>query len=159
MSEKSAADDPLIAALIGRLPKPGSAWPRSARINWLRMLVMGFNETYGLEEPILVSDTELRVPVSRGPLRLVPAEDTPPANLGDGGRGGDAVSAPRYVIDQEGFAMCGVKPIAPEDVPPGAIVWDERREGERGDLASILWKGEGSRDPAKLPKGLQVRAA
>lgn len=155
MSETSAGNDPLIAALIAKLPKPGTAYSRGARINWLRMLVMAFNEAYGLEEPIAVSpELEPR----RVPLRLVPVDGdmarlaVPPAP------NPEPLSAPRYVIDSEGFAMLGTKPVAPEDIPAGATLWDERQVGDQLDLSTVLWKGEGTRVPEKLPK-LQVKAA
>lgn len=147
-------DDPLIGALLTKLPKTGSAWSRAARVNWLRMLVMALNEAYGLEEAIAVGETLFTPPAG---LRLVkPIEEIGGALVS--GAGGAVPAQPRYVIDSEGFAMCGVRPIAPEDIPAGAILWDERPAGDRGDLGSILWKGEGARAPEKLPK-LDVRAA
>lgn len=152
MSETSAGDDPLIAALIAKLPKTGSAWSLAARINWLRMFVMALNEAYGLEGAIAVSpELEARRP----PLRLVPVSDA--ASSIDNSVAKQPPAA-RFVIDSEGFAMLGLKPIAPEDIPAGATLWDERRAGEQLDLSTVLWKGEGTRDPAKLPQ-LQVRAA
>jgi hypothetical protein len=35
-------NDPLIQALIDKLPD-GGPWPSEARVNWLKMLVTGFN--------------------------------------------------------------------------------------------------------------------
>jgi hypothetical protein len=46
-------NDPLIQALIQKLPKSGP-WNADERINWLRMLVMGFQISYGNEAEIEV---------------------------------------------------------------------------------------------------------
>jgi hypothetical protein len=44
-------NDPLIKALIQKLPGGGN-WPVDDRINWLKMLVMGFQVAYGDGEEI-----------------------------------------------------------------------------------------------------------
>lgn len=45
------SDDPLIAALIQKLPKQGP-WSIDERVNWLKLLTMAFQMTYGQEEEI-----------------------------------------------------------------------------------------------------------
>jgi len=50
-SGSGGPNDPLIKALIQRLPS-GSSWPVDDRINWLKMLVMGFQVAYGTETEI-----------------------------------------------------------------------------------------------------------
>lgn len=147
-----AREDALIGALISKLPPPGAVWSRAQRVNWLRMLVMAFNESYGLEGPIDVGETAPAP--TRSPLRLVPVTDPVPLN----GEGEPPRPAARYVIDAEGFAMHGSRPIAPEDIPAGETLWDERAAGERGDLSTVLWKGEGIRAPERIPR-LNVRVA
>ena len=50
-------NDPLIKALIQKPPN-GSSWPVDDRINWLKMLVMGFRVAYGTEAEIEVKKKE-----------------------------------------------------------------------------------------------------
>jgi hypothetical protein len=51
------AGDALIQALIEKLPASGP-WPVDDRVNWLKMLVMGFQVAYGTEEEIEVKKKE-----------------------------------------------------------------------------------------------------
>jgi hypothetical protein len=44
--------DPLIAALIQKLPRAGEDWPTDDRVTWLQMIAMAFQMTYGAGEPI-----------------------------------------------------------------------------------------------------------
>ncbi len=44
--------DPLIDALIQKLPKMGEEWPADARVTWLQMIAMAFQMTYGPTEAI-----------------------------------------------------------------------------------------------------------
>lgn len=50
-------NDPLIKALIQKLPNGGS-WPVDDRINWLKMLVMGFQVAYGADQEIEIKKKE-----------------------------------------------------------------------------------------------------
>jgi hypothetical protein len=50
-------NDPLIKALIQKLPTEGS-WPTDDRINWLKMLVMGFQVAYGADAEIEIKKKE-----------------------------------------------------------------------------------------------------
>jgi hypothetical protein len=50
-------NDPLIKALIQKLPN-SSSWPVDDRINWLKMLVIGFRVAYGTEAEIEVKKKE-----------------------------------------------------------------------------------------------------
>jgi hypothetical protein len=49
--DSGGPNDPLISALIQKLPKAG-AWPVDERVTWLRMLAMAFQVTYGQEPEI-----------------------------------------------------------------------------------------------------------
>ena len=46
--------DPLIAALIQKLP-PEGPWPIDDRVTWLKMLAMAFQMTYGPEPEIRIT--------------------------------------------------------------------------------------------------------
>ncbi|HUC60520.1 MAG TPA: hypothetical protein VMF53_01040 [Alphaproteobacteria bacterium] len=48
----SGADDPLIGALIQKLPKSGETWPIEARITWLQLVSMAFQMAYGQADEI-----------------------------------------------------------------------------------------------------------
>jgi hypothetical protein len=50
-------DDPLIQALIQKL-RPTGPWSADDRIQWLRMLVIGFQIAYGTAEEIKVAKDE-----------------------------------------------------------------------------------------------------
>lgn len=50
-------NDPLIKALIEKLPGGGS-WPADDRVNWLKMLVMGFQVAYGTDAEIEIKKKE-----------------------------------------------------------------------------------------------------
>ena len=45
-AEPSGACDPLVQALVGKLPKPNTSWPTGDRANWLKAAAMAFNLVY-----------------------------------------------------------------------------------------------------------------
>lgn len=153
-----ALQDPLLAAIIGKLPPTGSTWSKADRINWLRMFVMAANVAYGDAPGISVADVEERPPLRFAPPVLV---ETIPSGLPQ-----VAPTAPtreqagpaRFTIDVDGFALRDGLPIDPEDVPAGAIIWDERRGAEIGDLSSVYWKRGGIIKGAP-PAHLKLEAA
>ena len=50
-------DDQLFQALIQKLP-PAGPWPAEDHVNWLKMLVMGFQIAYGTEDEIEIKMKE-----------------------------------------------------------------------------------------------------
>lgn len=56
-SDSGGPTDPLIQALIEKLPAQGP-WSADERINWLKMLVMGFQVAYGADDEIEVKKKE-----------------------------------------------------------------------------------------------------
>lgn len=44
--------DPLMSALIAKLPASGASWPVDARLTWLQMMAMAFQLSYGQEPDI-----------------------------------------------------------------------------------------------------------
>jgi len=62
----------------------------------------------------------------------------------------------RFYVDRDGFAMADGKPIAMEDLPAGAILWDERVGIECGDVAAILWRDIGT-SRRSLPPDVTLR--
>jgi hypothetical protein len=53
----TGTNDPLISALIQKLPAGGN-WPVDDRINWLKILVMGFQVAYGTDAEIEIKKKE-----------------------------------------------------------------------------------------------------
>lgn len=144
-------DDPLLGALIAKLPANGTAWSKADRVNWLRMFVMASNLAYGDAPGITVTDVEERAPLRFAP-KPVSIEEVPAAAAE-----ASAASSHVFVIDGDGFAMRDGMPINPEDIPSGAVIWDERRTAERGDLESVYWKAGGIRKP--VPNHFKLEAA
>jgi len=147
---KTGVEDPLLAALVAKLPAPGSPWPRGQRVNWMRMVAMALNEAYGLEEPIVITDID----APRAPLNIRLLPDRPQ----DTGSAAAVQGRPRYVIDAQGFALCDGAAIDPEDMPAGETLYDERAAAEQGDLTTVYWKTGGVRKAEAIPH-LKLRAA
>ncbi len=142
--------DRLLAALIAKLPAEMAPWPRADRIAWLQMMAMAFNVAYGVCGGIRVGPEEARSDDRRaGAPHDVPAEPHPTAQTAPS-------VAPRFYVDRDGFAMGDGRPIAMEDLPSGAILWDERVGVESGDAAAILWRDIGT-SRRSLPPSVTLR--
>jgi hypothetical protein len=138
--------DRLLVALIAKLPIEIAPWPRADRIAWLRMMAMAFDVVYG----------------PCGGVRIVPAEAR-------NGKADQTVAPPhapteamapgtpqRFYVDRDGFAMGDGRPIAVEDLPAGATLWDERTGVECGDVTAILWRDIGT-SRRSLPPGVTLK--
>jgi hypothetical protein len=152
-----ARHDRLLAALIAKLPAERGQWPQADRVAWLRMMAMAFDVVYGAGGGIRVS------------LEHAPGDDRTDQRTGINGAGGanamhhaPAVQqaspsvAQRFYVDRDGFAMGDGRPVAMEDLPAGAILWDERVGLECGDAAAILWRDIGA-TRRSLPPGVTLR--
>jgi hypothetical protein len=128
--------DPVIAALIAKLPAERGSFNRAQRVNWLRQMAMAMDGAYGVElqilidvdPPVIISGRDAVIDLPN-PLPPRPAPIAAPAEP-------DEI---RYFIDKQGFARKepGNVRIKPPDVPSSAILEDER-EGE-ADLDTIKW--------------------
>jgi hypothetical protein len=143
--------DRLLAALIARLPV-AAQWPRADRIAWLQMMAMAFDVVYGPCSGICVTLGEAH----SGNGCQVASE----TSAGRIERGAPSPAAPgamkRFYVDRDGFAMGDGRPIAMEDLPTDAILWDERVGLECGDAAAILWRDVGT-VRRSLPPGVTLR--
>jgi hypothetical protein len=156
-----ARHDRLLAALIAKLPADAAQWPRADRIAWLRMMAMAFDVVYGRSGRIQVSLEE-----ACGDGRSINDEraaTATPHGLAEhraaAQAGPDVVQrfgAQRFYVDRDGFAMGDGRPVAVEDLPAGAILWDERVGIESGDAAAILWRDIGT-SRERLPPGVTLR--
>jgi hypothetical protein len=135
------APDPLLAALIDKLPPTGTAWPAEARAAWLQMMWMAFGVVYGAP-----GDTPVELPAFLS-FWSSPTAQAPPRHDEPAAPRTPAPPGPRYLIDGEGFARLNTgERIMPSDVG-SSIVYDAR--GELGDLGAIVW-ADGSRGVAGL---------
>jgi hypothetical protein len=142
--------DRLLAALIAKLPIEIVQWSRADRIAWLRMMAIAFDVVYG----------------PCGGVRVMPEEacDGKAQQAYQAATASHHVSAEaaqpdkpqRFYVDRDGFAMGDGRPIAVEDLPAGATLWDERAGVECGDVAAILWRDIGT-TRGSLPPGVILR--
>jgi hypothetical protein len=148
--------DRLLAALIAKLPAATVHWPREDRIAWLHMMATAFDIIYGACGPIRICHDESREPGSTPPSLhhctpaaplAIPTPPPPPT-----------ASARRYCVDRDGFAMGDGRPIAIDDLPANAVLWDERTGIESGDVSTILWRDIGATRRA-LPPGVMLKPA
>jgi hypothetical protein len=133
-------DDPLIAAMVGKLPRAGEAFPPEQRAAWLKMMAMAFDVAYG------AGGASVDIPQfidCKFESNTSPAAPTKPADRG-----------PVFMIDKDGIAKRndGTR-LMPADVA-GAVLYDKR--GELGDLGAITW-ADGSRGVLGLQ--LEIAAA
>jgi hypothetical protein len=142
-----AKHDRLLAALIAKLPVTTEHWPRADRIAWLRMTAMALDVVYGPCGRLRIVAAEARDGIadqtSAAPNHAPPGV-VPPA------------TPQRFYVDRDGFAMGDGRPIAMEDLPAGATLWDERAGIECGDVAAILWRDIGT-SRRNLPTGVTLK--
>lgn len=119
--------DPLLAALIEKLPAAGSAWPALERESWLKMMSMAFNVVYQGDAGASFAGIPVRVDIDPTLLEGAWRIDAKPFTK---------MSPHTYWIDKDGIA-CGPggKQIAASDVI--GTIYDLR--GEKGDLGAIVW--------------------
>jgi hypothetical protein len=149
----------LLSALIAKLPAEAAQWPRDGRIAWLQMMAMAFDVVYGPCATVRVAADEAHHDgfgtddrrSERGAITPLhgPAEyrKTPQPTPG---------MAQRFYVDRDGFAMGDGRPIAMEDLPADAVLWDERVGIECGDATAILWRDIGA-SRRSLPPGVTLR--
>lgn len=115
--------DPLIAALIARLPAEGQPFETDKQIAWLNMMAMAFGTVYG-------GDAASRLGANQptaAPAKPAPAAPAPKREP----------SYP-YVIDTKGYVRktnATGKRVLPGEVD--AEIYDLR--GINGDLKTIVW--------------------
>lgn len=142
--------DRLLTALIAKLPPDTERWPRGDRIAWLRMMAMAFDVVYGPCGSVPISDVVAPDVGAADGFRDVPRSASPPGPA-------EPYEVPRrFYVDRDGFAMADGKPLAMDELPPAAILWDERGGVECGDLAAILWRDIGS-TRRSLPPGVTLK--
>ena len=137
---QSGAHDPLLSALVDKLPVPGTAWAASDRQAWLEMMARAFDVVYGVAGALPRTASPTPAP-KRSPKKAGRPRPRAPKPLGPTG--------PAFFIDRQGFARrAGGDRIMPDEVID--FIVDLR--GETGDLAAIVWS-DGS---CGVPRGKQL---
>lgn len=148
--------DPLIAAVIGKLPTSSTSWTPEHREAWLRMMTNAVDVVFGgpAGAPMARPQPQRSAPSTPAPAPRAPAQ-TPPARATSpatpakakpkkkkGGKRRTRVlqSSVRiekmFIVDEQGFARdeTGAR-ILQGDV--NNTIYDKR--GEAGDLGAIVW--------------------
>lgn len=143
--------DPLLAALIGKLPPGNASWPHAKRIAWLELMFKAFDVVYENDGAVIempkflpgagaMADATMATTIMKAAPAATPAAEPPFRQMG-----GHA-----FYIDKKGRACrAGGGQIMPAEIPAGEIVYDLR--GEAGDLGAIEWQ-----DGSTGVRGLQV---
>ncbi len=134
----NAAMDPLISALIAKLPPPGSPFPGAA--NWLRMMEMALADAYDVEVG-LISGSRAAASVD-----AVLAASFPPQA---------AHAGHDFYVEHDG-TVCNADgaPVLITDVPADATIFDCRPiAGDFRDLTSIVW-ADGARGGDGIAPGV-----
>lgn len=107
--------DPLMAALIAKLPPAGSDWPVDQQAAWLRLMAMAFGTVYGGE-----------VIFTGKPVASVPIQPKAKPSIGH-----------PFLIDEGGFVRNAKthKRVSPDQVD--GSIFDAR--GQDGDMRTIIW--------------------
>src|SRR3990167_2323884 len=109
--------DPLLSALISRLPPSGTEWPVENQTAWLRLMAVAFGLLYGgdAESQLGARETIQNPPVRVKPFRSIEYS---------------------FYIDNNGYARkTGGQRIVPDEVKD--TLHDLR--GIDGDVADIIW--------------------
>lgn len=115
------AADPLIAALIAKLPAPGANFSADEQKAWLRMMAMAFGVVYGGDVAASLEDNGKNPPVTRA----APSAPKPKPSF-------------PFIIDAEGFVRRGngnKARVKPDEITD--TIYDLR--GMDGDLRAIVW--------------------
>lgn len=127
---KTPAINPLIGAVIGELPAPGSEFPVERQKVWLRMMAMALSTVYGgdvaasLDEPAAAPAPKAATPAPAAAAAPPPAPKKPDYPF--------YVSRDGYAYNKKG------KRITADQVTD--VLFDLR--GEAGDPNAIVWADE-----------------
>lgn len=126
--KKQSSLDPLIAALIEKLPPAGAAWPVEKQIGWLNLTAMAFEQVYG-------GDATARLATKAPEARKAVEAATPAPAAAPAPAAKPKIVHPFY-IDEQGY----VRNKKGQNVNPGDVtdaIFDTRGEA---DLNTIIWE-------------------
>jgi len=134
--------DPLLDALIGKLPVPGESWPQADRDVWLGLMRNVFDLVYGRDGQAPPAPPVIELP--KLPLR----SDEPPAPV----KG-------KWHVDAAGVARSPDGEEAPlEGVPRGTELLDMRPESDRR-IDTVIWADGTWPAPHVKARGVKLQAA
>lgn len=138
-------DDPLLNALIWKLPSTGEAFSADARSSWLKMMTIAFDVTYGPAEGVIVPSIGLPDNGKPAAAAAAPAAPAPkPTKAPHQAYGCD------YYVDGQGFARCDFEADGagvPRPTPNRRVSADEAMNageiydyrGAARDRSTIVW--------------------
>lgn len=144
-------DDPLLTAVIGKLPHPTDGpFPAEARSKWLKLMAMAFDVAYGEAGGVVEIPSFLpALPVSESAAvaaAVAPASATAPARPKQAPH---VAAGFDYYIDQAGFARCDfertesgaqipspARQVDPGEIGPDDVIYDYRSPRNRD---TIIW--------------------
>lgn len=145
--------DPLLAALIDKLPPSDFEWTVAAREAWLTMMRTAFEVVYG------PSGADAAVHrTKKMPNDLVPGAGPATGAMVSPAAAGMQPRQCRYHIDPDGDAKRDDTWIDASDIPPGTVVLDYRPQPVDPEIDLIMWRTTGSK-PQPLPAGVVIRPA
>lgn len=142
-------DDSLLAALVEKLPAPGTSWSAEARQAWLNMMSGAFDVVYGAAAGGSMNSASPRSTVQHvaAPRRRPAAKPKAKGKSKSKARPKLAAPGPAFFIDRQHYARArGGERIMPNQV--GGYLVDLR--GMNGDIAQIIWAD----DSVGIPKGV-----
>jgi len=118
--------NPLMEALIGELPEPGTDWPVEKQIAWLDLMSRAFGIVYGGDAAQQMSAKPEQVPAPTASSAKFVAPKKAKQTSYD------------FIVEEGGYVLNGKtkERLSPEDVK-GKTVYDMR--GIDGDIAKIIW--------------------
>lgn len=137
-----AMKDPLLSAVVGKLPAAGTEWSHAEREAWFELMRNVVDVAYG---PLSPTGQKLGGVPAGAVVTSDLMSHSPPAAL-------------RYVVAPDGTALAGDRPIDPADIPSGTVLHDYRTQPVDEEYSPIMWKTHGAKKQA-LPAGVLLRAA
>ncbi len=142
-----AMKDPLLSAVISKLPPAGCPWPLADREAWFVMMRNAVEVAYGA--------TEQPKPAAFLKAVLLDPADEHVADL----KMPPEIYVHRFVVAPDGTASDETgRLVDPSDIPSGSVIEDYRPQPVDNEYNPIMWKSLGSvKQP--LPAGVVLRAA
>lgn len=153
MPEPVRMDDPLLTAVIGKLPHPmDGPFPADARSKWLKLMAMAFDVAYGEAGGVVEIPSFLPVAAATEGAAAAPQAPAPVAAAATPGRPKQAPHVAAgfdYYIDADGFARCDfertesgaqipspARQVEPGEIGPDDVIYDYRSPRNRD---TIIW--------------------
>lgn len=145
-------EDPLMAAVVWKLPKTGTEFSAEQRVAWLKLMAMAFDVAYGALEQSAPELLAHAIGAQRDPPVLVPRELVSAAPT--------AAPPPKHAgydfyVTLDG-TVCDAKgnPVLVGDVPADETIFDYRPvTGDFRDVAGLTW-ADGSQGTQGLAPGV-----